>query len=281
VPSEKRARQRALRAEKQAVIQKQRKRRATMRRGATLGAIAAAIVLIVVLIQIGGGHSKKAATKPTSSTTTTFPPPSTQALSTAAVAPVCPSATETKRIVWFTKAPPACIGRRSVWDATFDTSLGDFTVQMPAAKSYAGVNNFVFLARWNYYNGTFFHRIIPNFVVQGGDPTGTGSGGPHAFPGYSFTGNLPPKSCTAKSDCYATGDFVYANSNGPSTNGSQFFVVLPGGAPELSRDYTLFGQVISGQSVVDKIGTYGTPGEAGTPKLKVYVLKVTLKQVKA
>jgi cyclophilin family peptidyl-prolyl cis-trans isomerase len=271
-----------MRAEKQAVIQKQRKRRATMRRTATFGAVAAAIILIVVLIQVSGGHSKKTAAKSTTSTTTTtFPPPSTLPLSTAAVAPVCPPANETKRVVWFTKAPPDCIGKRSVWDATFDTSVGTFVVKMDAAASYAGVNNFVFLAGWNYYNGTFFHRIVTDFVVQGGDPTGTGSGGPHLFPGYSFTGNLPPKSCAAKSDCYATGDFVYANSNGPSTDGSQFFAILPGGAAKLSPDYTLFGKVISGQSVVDKIGTFGIASETGTPKLKVYVLKVTLKKVKA
>jgi len=272
-----------MRAEKQAVIQKKRKRRATIRRGGTVGAIAAAIILIVVLIQISGSHSKKTAAKSTttsSTTTSTFPTPSTQPLSTAAVAPVCPPAKTTRRIVWFTKAPPDCIGKSSVWDATFHTSLGSFVVQMAAAKSYAAVNNFVFLAGWSYYNGTFFHRVIPGFVVQGGDPTGTGYGGPHHYPGYSFTGNVPPKSCTAKSDCYAVGDFVYANSTGPSTNGSQFFLVLPGGQTTLNGEpnYTLFGQVVSGMNVVEAIGADGTP--SGTPKVKVYVLTVTLKQVK-
>lgn len=284
VPSEKRARQRALRAEKQAIIQKQRKRRKTRRRGLIYAAVVAGIILIVVLIQTSGGAKKavKATTTTTSTTTTsTFPVPSTQPLSTAAVAPVCAPAGTTKRIVWFTKAPPDCIGHRSVWDATFETSLGSFTAQMDAAKSYAAVNNFVFLAEWNYYNGTFFHRVIPGFVVQGGDPTGTGTGGPHRLPGYSFTGNLPPASCSAKSDCYATGDLVYANSAGPSTDGSQFFVILPGGAAQLSRDYTLFGKVVSGQSVVDKIGALGTAGEEGTPKVKVYLLKLSVKKVKA
>lgn len=299
MPTEKRARQRALRAQKQAVIQKQRKRRSTRRRGATFAAVAAGIILIVVLIQLGPS-AKKAAKPPTSSTrppasnasstSTTFPPPSTVPLSTAALAPVCPPAKGTKRrIVWFTKAPPHCIAKSSVWDATFDTSLGSFVVEMKASKSYAAVNNFVFLSKWNYFNGTFFHRVIPGFVIQGGDPTGLGTGGPHAFPGYSFTGNYPPASCKVKATaaCYQPGDFVMANSNSnpqvqnASTDGSQFFVVLPGGQTQLNSEptYTLFGKVISGMSVVDAIGADGTAG--GTPKVKVYVLKVTLSKVKA
>lgn len=274
-----------MRAEKQAIIQKQRSRRRTMRRSIWGAIIIAGIVLIVVLIQVSGGHGKpKAAATTTtkaSTTTTTFPVPTTLPLTSAAVEPTCAPKDNSKRVVWFKKAPPDCIRKTSVWDATFETSVGDFTVQMDAAASYAGVNNFVFLAQWNYYNGTYFHRIVTNFVIQGGDPTGTGSGGPHELPGYSFTGNLPPSSCTSKSDCYATGDLVYANSSGPKTDGSQFFVVLPGGASELSRDYTLFGHVIAGQSVVDKIGTYGESASAGTPTTKVYLLKVTVKQVKA
>jgi peptidyl-prolyl cis-trans isomerase B (cyclophilin B) len=276
-----------MRAEKQAIIEKQRKRRTTGRRVVTFGAIGAAIILIIVLIQVSGSGSKKTAgtTTSTRSTTTTavptstFPTPSTIPLSTKAVVPTCPGANETERITWFTKAPPDCISKTSVWSGTFDTSVGDFTVKMPAASSYAGVNNFVFLARWNYYNGTFFHRIVTNFVIQGGDPTGTGSGGPDRLPGYSFTGNTPPSSCEAKKDCYTTGDIVYANSGAPSSDGSQFFVVLPGGASQLSPDYTLFGTVTSGLSVVEKIGTFGSSGETGTPTTKVYVLKITVKEI--
>lgn len=300
MPSDKRARQRALRAEKQAIIQRQRKRRSTTRRAGTLGAILAAVVLIIVLIQISGDHHKAAVKNTTTSsssttTTSTFPPPSTLPLTTAAVAPTCAPKGETKRVVWFTKAPPDCIGTTSVWDATFDTSLGDVVVQMKAAASYAAVNNFVFLAQWNYYNGTFFHRVIPGFVVQGGDPAGTGTGVPAGskqtvgFPGYTFTGNFPPESCTktVTAACYQPGDFVMANSNSDSsvqnasTDASQFFFVLPGGQSTLNGEptYTIFGKVVSGMSVVEKIGADGSSG--GTPTVKVYLLKVTLKQVKA
>jgi cyclophilin family peptidyl-prolyl cis-trans isomerase len=155
---------------------------------------------------------------------------------------------------------------------------------MDAAKSYLAVNNFVFLSEWNYYNGTFFHRVIPGFVVQGGDPTGTGSGGPHHFPGYSYTGNTPPTTCKTKPDqaaCYQIGDIAVANSGTSSSDGSQFFVVLPGGQTTLNGEplYTDFGKVISGLSIVEKIGADGSA--SGTPKVKVYLVKVTVKQVKA
>ena len=283
MPSEKRARQRALRAQKQAVIQKQRKRRTNLRRAGTITVIGLAIVGIVVAIQASTKPSKKHAAATTTTTTTTLP------LSTVAVAPTCAPAGNKARVTWFTKSPPDCISKTSVWDATMTTTLGSFVIEMDAAKSYAAVNNFVFLAQWNYYNGTFFHRVIPGFVVQGGDPTGTGSGGPHAFPGYSFTGNYPPDSCKTKvtAACYQPGDFVMANTNSnskvqnASTDGSQFFVVLPGGQTTLDTEptYTLFGTVSSGMAVVDKIGADGSAG--GTPKVKVYLVKVTVKQVKA
>jgi len=189
----------------------------------------------------------------------------------------------------FKTAPPPCIAATSVWDATFKTSLGDIVVQMPAASSFKAVNNFVFLARYQYYNGTFFHRVIPGFVVQGGDPTGTGTGGAtgaglmkYGYPGYQFTGNTPPASCKTKptqAGCYVPGDLALANSAGPSTDSSQFFFVLPGGQTTLNGEpnYTNFGHVISGMNVVEKIGADGS--SSGTPNVKVYLLSVTMKQI--
>jgi cyclophilin family peptidyl-prolyl cis-trans isomerase len=152
---------------------------------------------------------------------------------------------------------------------------------MDAAKSYAAVNNFVFLALYHYYDGTFFHRVIKGFMDQGGDPAGTGSG---RYPGYSFTGNTPPKTCTKKANCYAVGDVALANSGAPSSDGGQFFILVPGGPTQLQPLYTDFGHVISGMSVVEKINGYGAPesaGEAGKPTVKIYVLNVSVKQVKA
>jgi cyclophilin family peptidyl-prolyl cis-trans isomerase len=178
-------------------------------------------------------------------------------------------------VIAFTKAPPICISTKDTYEATFYTDLGSFVVTMDPKKSLAAVNNFVFLARYHFFDGIIFHRVIPGFVVQGGDPTGTGSGGP----GYSWTGNVPPKGCTAKGDCYQTGSIAMANSSGPSTNGSQFFLVLPGGAATLNQEpnYTNFGQVTSGLPIVEKLGSYGSP--SGTPKAALYMIKVTITQI--
>ena len=306
MPSEKRARQRAAREQKQAIIEKEKKRRRFTRRGAAFAVLAALIVLVVFLVS--GPASKTATTttttKPSSSTSsstsstvppTTFATPTTQPLTTRAVVPTCPPAKgSSKRVVWFTKAPPACIPRTSIFDATFTTSLGRIVVRMPAASSFLAVNNFVFLARYQYFNGTFFHRVLTGFVVQGGDPTGTGTGGADRLPGYSYTGNFPPSSCTTKPNqaaCYKPGDLVLANSGSQgcvaaqctSSDGSQFFFILPGGQTILNKEpnYTLFGKVISGMSVVDKIGALGAPvsSQTGTPAVKVYLLSVTVKQV--
>jgi cyclophilin family peptidyl-prolyl cis-trans isomerase len=269
--------------------------------------VLAVVVLTVLIVQTGGSRvvapagtststlgSTSSSTTPTSTVPpSTFAPPSTVALATQPVTPTCPPAGGApKREVLFSKAPPDCIARTSVWDATFQTSVGNFTVQMVAAKSYAAVNNFVFLAGWHFYDGTFFHRIIPGFVVQGGDPTGTGSGGAgtgtgvlarYGYPGYQFTGNTPPASCKTKTgpDCYQPYDFAMANTGKPTTNTSQFFIVLPGGQSTLDTEplYTDFGHIISGTSVVAKIGSDGST--SGTPTVKVYVTKVVVAEVKA
>lgn len=281
MPTEKRARQRAARYEKQAELQKARTRRRQIRRGVSLLVLVLAVVLIIVLVGSSSGPKKKAAAGASSSTTST----TTTTVATAAVAPTCPTATEKKRILSFTKAPPDCIPKTSVWQATFTTTLGKFVVEMDAAKSYAAVNNFVFLTRWNYYEDDLFWRVIPGFVIQGGDPTGTGES---PDPGYKFTGNYPPESCKTKptaSQCYEPGDFVMANSNSDSsvqnasTDASQYFFVLPGGQTTLDSEptYTIFGKVTSGMSVVEKIGADGS--SSGTPKVKVYVEGIALKEL--
>jgi cyclophilin family peptidyl-prolyl cis-trans isomerase len=150
---------------------------------------------------------------------------------------------------------------------------------MNAAQSLAAVNNFVFLARYRYYDGVIFQRVIPGFAVQGGDPTGTGSGGP----GYEFTGNTPAKSCEAKSDCYPIGSVAMANTGSPTTNGSQFFIVVGKSGEGLPPNYTLFGNVISGMNVVQKIASEGNsnPQANGMPPKKTYyMMSVTISQYK-
>jgi cyclophilin family peptidyl-prolyl cis-trans isomerase/predicted nucleic acid-binding Zn ribbon protein len=293
VPTDKRARQRAAREQKQAVIQKSRKRRRNVRRGIGLALVAALIVLIVFLVNSGS----KTVTPPSTTTTSTFPTPTTLPLTATAVAPTCPPATgSTKRVVLFTAAPSPCIPATSVWEATFKTSLGNIVEEMPAASSYAAVNNFVFLALYHYFDDTNFFRVVKGFVVQGGSVTDTDANGAtgkpgkmeEGYPGYAFTGNTPPASCAkvpTGAGCYVPGDLAMANHSGaPSSNRSEFFLILPGGQKLLSPDYTLFGHLVSGMSVLDKIGSYGAPNTAtstGIPTLTVYLLSLTVKQVSA
>ena len=143
--------------------------------------------------------------------------------------------------------PPVMIvddSGETAYTATFETSEGEFTVDLLPEEAPATVNNFVCLALAGFYDGTTFHRVVPEFVIQGGDPTGTGRGGP----GYQFDDEPIERD-------YETGTLAMANA-GPDTNGSQFFVVLDGGAGKLAPDYTIFGQVAdeASQEVVETIG---------------------------
>jgi cyclophilin family peptidyl-prolyl cis-trans isomerase len=143
--------------------------------------------------------------------------------------------------------PPAMqIDTSKKYTATVDTTLGSIKIQLLAQETPKTVNNFVFLARQGYYNGVIFHRIIKAFMIQTGDPTGTGRGDP----GYKFADELPPK------HSYDTGIVAMANS-GPNTNGSQFFICTGTQARNLNNypNYTQFGQVIEGMDIVQKIAS--------------------------
>ncbi len=128
------------------------------------------------------------------------------------------------------------------YTATFDTSRGKIVCQLFAKDAPKTVNNFVFLAREKFYDGTVFHRVISDFMVQGGDPTGTGRGGP----GYRFEDELKDNPQKHK-----VGSLSMANA-GPNTNGSQFFITHVA-TDWLNGKHTVFGQVQSGQDVVDSI----------------------------
>ncbi len=139
--------------------------------------------------------------------------------------------------------PPAMgIDPKKSYKATLHTDRGDVVISLFAEKTPRTVNNFVFLARQGFYNGTIFHRVIKDFMVQGGDPTGTGMGDP----GYKFKDEFHP---SLKHD--KPGILSMANA-GPNTNGSQFFIThVP--TPWLDNKHSVFGQVISGMDVVNAI----------------------------
>lgn len=140
-------------------------------------------------------------------------------------------------------APPAMtIDTNKTYVATFDTSKGKIVVDLFPKAAPMTVNNFVFLAREGFYNGTVFHRVIPDFMVQGGDPTATGRGGP----GYKFKDEVGPDKPR-----HQRGSLSMANA-GPNTNGSQFFITHIA-TDWLDGKHTVFGQVKEGQDVVDAI----------------------------
>jgi cyclophilin family peptidyl-prolyl cis-trans isomerase len=143
----------------------------------------------------------------------------------------------------YPQAPAMQIDPTKRYQARFHTSRGDFDVELFAEQAPITVNNFVFLAREGFYNGTTFHRVIKGFMAQGGDPTGTGTGGP----GYQFADERGALSLKHDS----AGILSMANA-GPNTNGSQFFITF-GPTPHLNGKHGVFGRVISGMDVVNAI----------------------------
>lgn len=134
------------------------------------------------------------------------------------------------------------IDLKTKYTATLTTSRGEIVCELFSNDAPKTVNNFVFLARENFYNGTVFHRVIADFMVQGGDPTATGSGGP----GYKFEDE-----CQGNPNKHAVGVLSMANA-GPGTNGSQFFIThVP--CPHLDGKHTVFGKVLKGQDVVNAV----------------------------
>ena len=150
------------------------------------------------------------------------------------------------------------------YTALMDTSMGELVIALDAAGAPKTVNNFVYLARYHYYDGIIFHRIINGFVCQGGDPEGTGRGGP----GYKFEDELP------KAGRYEIGSLAMANA-GPNTNGSQFFLISGPQGAQLPPLYSLFGKVVKGLEIVDAMQKVPTGG-GDKPKDDVVINSVTI-----
>jgi cyclophilin family peptidyl-prolyl cis-trans isomerase len=163
----------------------------------------------------------------------------------------------------FDAPPPMTLDPAKRYTAEMVTSKGTLTIALDPITAPKTANNFVVLARWHYYDGIVFHRVIPGFVVQGGDPTGSGSGGP----GYRFEDELP------KPGRYELGSLAMANA-GPDTNGSQFFIVSGPQGAALPPKYSLFGKVVAGLDVVAAIDAVGTP--SGKPSESVTIESVTV-----
>ncbi len=163
----------------------------------------------------------------------------------------------------FDAAPPMVIDPQRTYTATMVTTKGTMELLLDPLAAPVTVNSFVYLARFHYFDGIVFHRVIPGFVLQGGDPTGTGTGGP----GYRFADELP------KPGRYELGSLAMANA-GPNTNGSQFFVISGPDGVRLPPLYSLFGKVVKGLEVVAAIDAVGT--RSGQPTERVVIDSVTI-----
>jgi peptidylprolyl isomerase len=217
----------------------------------------------------GGSSSEKpaaekpAAEKPAQQAAPAKPAPASSP------APVAGGATPKQ----WSSPPQMAIDPNKQYTATIDTNLGQMKAELFAKKAPNTVNNFVFLAREGFYSGVPFHRIISGFMVQTGDPTGTGRGGP----GYRFADELP-------SDLnYDKGTLAMANA-GPNTQGSQFFICHDdlSAKGKLPKNYTIFGKLTSGLDVLDKIATSpvraGPTGEPSQPTVELKINSVTVEE---
>ncbi len=204
-------------------------------------------------------------TIPDSSTTTT-----TSALLVASSP--CPALDgSSARTTSFKEAPPVCIDERATYSAILETSEGAMTIALTPKNAPNTVNNFVFLSRYHFYDGLTIHRVVPEFILQGGDPLANSNGGP----GYQFDDELPGQ------DGYDVGSVAMAN-NGVNTNGSQFFIVTGPTGSALKGTYSTFGKVTKGKSVLSAIDKLGRPpaNDVEFPPTKtITIVSITIKSI--
>lgn len=220
---------------------------------------------VVVAVLIGLAVAGCAA--PVAPTPTVAPKPTAAVKPAAATSAGTPAAAKVSAKQW-AAAPSMTINPSKKYTAVITTTKGPITVELLPGDAPKAVNNFVFLAREGYYDGTVFHRSIKDFMVQGGDPTGTGAGGP----GYKFDDEPVTRD-------YKRGTLAMANA-GRNTNGSQFFIIHKD--YPLPKNYTIFGQVTSGLEVLDAIATApvtaGPTGELSKPVEPAQITKIEIRE---
>jgi len=242
-------------------LAKQQQRKRT-RKLATRAAIFIAVVVGVALIISVSGDSDSTSTNDTTVDSTATAPVEGRTITGDTPCPAVDGSEA--RASTFEKAPSNCLEAGKTYTAVVTTNKGEFTIVLDQAKAPLTTNNFVTLARYKYFDNTQCHRAILDFVVQCGDPTATGSGGP----GYSFADELP------QAGEYKLGSIAMANS-GPNTNGSQFFIITGDQGVTLPPSYTLFGQVTNGlDNTVPALNAASNPDPAanGVPTLETITI---------
>ena len=238
-------------------LAKQQQRKRT-RKLATRAAIFIAVVVGVALIISVSGGSDSTSTNDTTVDTTATAPVEGRAITGETPCPAVDGSEA--RAATFENAPSNCLDASKTYTAVVTTNKGEFSIVLDQNKAPLAANSFVTLARYKYFDNTQCHRAILDFVVQCGDPTATGSGGP----GYSFADELP------QAGEYKLGSIAMANS-GPNTNGSQFFIITGDQGITLPPSYTLFGEVTSGlDTTVPALNAASNPDPAanGVPTLE-------------
>ncbi|HUR23636.1 MAG TPA: peptidylprolyl isomerase [Acidimicrobiales bacterium] len=278
MPTQKRERKRQGHQARQAAAAAARKRQQARSRAIAGGFLALVLIAgVAVLVSPGGDDQEVSSTEPTTTlagvtTTVAKKPVDLPAVAAGASlkgdTPCPPTDGTAPRTTSFEKPPPLCVAVAKTYTAEMQTSKGTMTIDLDVKNATKTVNNFVVLARYKYFEGIAFHRIVPGFVLQGGDPQQTGTGGP----GYKFEDELP------KAGSYKLGSLAMANS-GANTNGSQFFIVSGEAGTSLPPQYSLFGQVVQGLEVVKAIEEVGIPGtQDGKPSEVVKILTVNIKE---
>lgn len=252
--------------------------------GAALLIVVAIVIVVAAVRNNGGGGSASATQTPAAGTTgssasgapipttvlgASSSPSAEVAASKTACAPFLAAAQQPQsgKKQWGS-APKQVIDPAKHYQVKIYTDKGVVTADILPKLAPVTANNFIFLSCEGFYDGTIFHRTIPTFMIQGGDPTGTGTGGP----GYQFNDEKVARP-------YQIGDLAMANS-GANTNGSQFFVIQGSQGTGLPQSYNLFGHVTKGQNVVDAIAAApthaGSSGENSSPNTPVHIRTITV-----
>ncbi len=260
--ADRRARKRENKLQGRSLREAEQKRQ-KQRSGLIRGAVVVVVIVVVFGVILLTGHKKSS--KKASTTSTTANPYPTGCVSTKPAA---------NKAAQYKTAPAMTIDATKTYTAVMSTTCGNITIALDPKDAPKTVNSFVFLSQHHFYDGLTFQRVAKDFVVQGGDPTGTGSGGP----GYALPTEPPKKA-------YSGGDVAMANA-GPNTTGSQFFLTWTdagaqnlGGPPYL---YSILGHVTKGLDVVKRLGSLYNPDQVASDpstqktKLPLYIFKVTI-----
>jgi cyclophilin family peptidyl-prolyl cis-trans isomerase len=276
VGTEKRERQKANKAKREQELARQAARSRSTRIGLL---VAGAIVAVFVLVFVAGRfiddgdetedtlvtEQEPAEPTPTDAPAVDTTPVEEEAVTEASVG--CPPVEGAdEQIQEFDGPPPMCLDPEVTYSAKITTTAGEVTAELDQEQAPNTVNNFVFLARYNYFDDTVCHRVINGFVTQCGDPTATGQGGP----GYQFADELPEEGA------YQIGSLAMANS-GPDTNGSQFFIISGERGAALPPLYSLFGQIGDDDlDVVAEMDDRGSLDESGVATEEVRIVDVEI-----